>query len=431
MRYVGGVVSSRSRQTTLRRTRKPTLWLFVVVCSCGAEPAAIGEDAGESTPPPDEPAPEPTPCGANSGFASDGAIWTLPFEVEGVEDGGQIVRWRWVQADDDGRPDLLSLPEPMGVLEPHFELWRNTGAGFDDPAVRWDVDFFTETLDAGASGAWGLIDIDGDGWLDVVDARGSGSVGGTAWTLRRGGPAGLSPTLWSIPFPTGPQLGDGDVAQWGPIDLDGDGVLDMVALKGDASDGVSTWSWWPGAHSGFSPFERSWSIPFRLDALRDPDAQPSWRLVDLDGDGPLDLVVADPQGGPRWTVYRGKDAGFAGAPIRVDLPLAVRHVRDTRAIPTWRLLDVDGDARLDFVTTTEDPEQWSIHFGQAPQSGAFGFGTDPTPWRLGFVSDRVEDRSIAPAWTVRDLDGDGVVDLVRTTSAADRVAVHRGECVPD
>jgi len=399
---------------------------FVGVAGCGTvQPASGTGDDGWA--PPGAPAPSSPPCGPGSGFQKPTVTWEVPREVASVEDRGSRVQWRLLDLDADGRPEFVALPEGGGDW---LEVWPNTAAGFADTPWTWSLNFSPETLTPAPDDAWALVDLDGDGYTDIVDSRGPGSIGGTAWEIHRGGADGPQLGLWAIPFPTGQQVGGSGVVQWQPMDLDGDGPLDMVAVSGNLADGVRSWSWWPGGLAGFSSFERSWSIPRRLEGLRDPDIEPDWRIADLDGDGPVELMFADPQGGASWSVHKGSSTGFARTAAPVSIPVETRGVFDTRAVPQWRLLDFDGDGRLDFVTVGDEPGRWTVHFGVATDTGAFAFADDPVSWRLRFDADRVQDVAWRPQWRVIDFDGDGIVDLLRTTTQPDRWRINYGECVP-
>ena len=174
-------------------------------------------------------------------------------------------------------------------------------------------------------------------------------------------------------------------------DLDGDGDLDLLlANKLDPSD-----------------LQRS--LVYRLENVGRPD-RPAFRmrapldlgtrfhaaptLGDLDGDGRLDLLLG--QWGPRLAWYRGTAAGYQP----VDTAL-VTITRGSNTVPT--LGDLDGDGDLDVVIG--ESSGWLNYYRN-----------DGGPTRPGFtlVSDEFEQirlgRRSAPL--LADLDGDEDLDLL-------------------
>src|SRR5690606_24450466 len=134
---------------------------------------------------------------------------------------------------------------------------------------------------------------------------------------------------------------------WDLLDLDGDGALDLVltAVAFPNGDGVLSknkgyplkpfWQFHRGGGSGgFVAKPEAWLLPLDIGlaqrglvrASGEPtkNGDHAWSLRDVDGDGRVDLVVTgvggDGNGGvwplgwpdaPRWDVYFNNDAGFA------------------------------------------------------------------------------------------------------------------------
>jgi uncharacterized protein (DUF2141 family) len=174
-------------------------------------------------------------------------------------------------------------------------------------------------------------------------------------------------------------------------DLDGDGDLDLLlANKLDPSD-----------------LQRS--LVYRLENIGRAD-RPAFRvraplelgtrfhaapaLGDLDGDGRLDLIMG--QWGPRLAWYRGSVRGYE--PMDTAL---VTITRGSNTVPT--LGDLDGDGDLDLIIG--ESSGWLNYYRN---------DGGPSRPRFALVSDEFEEirlgRRSAPS--LADLDGDGDLDLL-------------------
>lgn len=183
------------------------------------------------------------------------------------------------------------------------------------------------------------------------------------------------------------------------MDLDGDGDLDIVSAAADDVNAQVSWYESPGGPGAFDPTV-PWE-PYRVGSLRG-----AWQLdlADLTGDGAVDVVAVSPEQ-KSMTLFVQPDAG----PRRP-------YDWDTYNIVTFdsiqpydvKALDVDNDGVTELVVAgtegairyfepgSQPYDTWSavsvVTFADGGQVGLLGYG---------------------------DLDGDGDLDLVAVDDAAD------------
>jgi RHS repeat-associated protein len=261
-------------------------------------------------------------------------------------DGGA---YRWVDLDGEGI---------AGVLSPQSDAWyfkRNLGdapsaasVGHPPPpppplardAVRLapaQVVATTPSLAGAASGGTRLMDLVGDGTLDLVllgtEPRGFQQRADGAW--RRFEPFAAAPALdWESP-------------NLRLVDLSGDGLADVLVTEDEC------FTWYPSrARRGFAGPEQ---VHRAADEERGPvlvfaDATQSVYLADMDGDGLTDLVRVRNGEVCYWPSLGhgrfGARVVMDGAP-RFDHP----ELFDQRRV---RLADVDGSGTADLIYLGRD-----------------------------------------------------------------------------
>lgn len=175
--------------------------------------------------------------------------------------------------DGDDRPDLLLGTWNDGVL-----YYRNTGRADD----RWELAAEPlVTLTRGSHSAPALGDLDGDGLLDLVVGEASGTL-----NYYRNTGTGEAPSFELV---SDEWLGIemGRRSQPALVDLDGDGTLDLVV--GNEAGELRVFRNRGTASEAELVHDSGAGLP------RFPNAAPAF--ADLDGDGRLELVIGGLSGG--------------------------------------------------------------------------------------------------------------------------------------
>jgi len=251
--------------------------------------------------------------------------------------------------DFDGDLDVLA---PSDLRLP-AALWRNDGGS---PPVFVEV---AQSLSANIAGGYMAIDsadLNGDGLLDYCFADTEpptclASTGGgpflethVAWGLSIDEPVGLGTVGWGFDF----------------ADLDGDGWLDIVQVAGAMQDADAALEWqdlvWAG---GPGPSFDDVSTETGIDSRDDNYGQV---VADLDEDGWLDILVLGPNAPPRLWLNQcgdgdwlevdldGPDGNPDGIGARVELEAGARSM--VREVSTARGMS-QGPSRVHFTFTGE------------------------------------------------------------------------------
>ncbi len=270
-----------------------------------------------------------------------------------------------------------------------------------------------------------LVDIDGDGDLDVVisndrpdpkrvylnDGAGDFRVGSTygrpEWSTRnasvadlngdglpdivvanRGGPSYVCLNLGEGQFAVDcAAFSTGSATTITAADFDGDGLIDLVVPH---RDGGQSYVYVNAGDAGFSDGERVAFGPPNA-AIRMAEA------TDLDGDGLLDIVAIDQQHGV--AVYFGQSDSMFSPGVAVG---------DTSLVP-YALAggDLNLDGTIDIIVGhVEAPSR--VYFND-------GSGRHFTPVEFG------DDQGVAYGFAIADLDRDGGPDIAVARSGAPNV----------
>lgn len=252
-----------------------------------------------------------------------GEMWSKRVAV--LPSGGHILGsqgLRIADLDGDGRTEVL-----VATTQGLYALDVPTSSQSDPRPVRMLCD--TDSDEGFAVG-----DVDADGRLDVILSRGSR---GNQMVWCRNPGDGTAP--WSSLAID--ELPSGRIDRVEAADLDGDGRLDVIATQENRKpDGAGTFWWRQHGESDRIRWERA--------VVTVQASTHSLEAVDLDGDGDVDLLVAEHGGANRLTMFANDGRGqFDGEVIDSgkDSHLGARAV------------DIDGDGDLDIASISFDDPQ--------------------------------------------------------------------------
>lgn len=256
-----------------------------------------------------------------------------------------------------------------------------------------------------AANRFALREVNGDGLVDLLEIQETGI------TYRYLSADGSYPTEIGPVF-TWPHV----QMAWDLVDLDGDGDVEVVTLSGEGE----VRSWTPLEDGSFGEGEllvtaRSY-LPHGVSRMR--------FARDVDGNGRADLVM--PAAG-LFRIYLQADDGTFPRVIEIEYEAEIDYqvgkldslestFGQSLRIPWFSMDDVDGDGTIDLVSATE--ERIDFHLARPELSST------PT-WSLDLVAlqgppkeqeidleDLFSNIDTGVRWRIEDLDGAGARDLI-------------------
>ncbi len=455
------------------------------------------------------------PVGVPCGFNTTQLLWPVPGAAyASVPSFDELGRLLDCNADDEpgyavvdvtgnGRPDLVVTDECNagggGVVgESKWLVWENTGAGHAGSPIDWDLpgglyagdeslDTISGVIDCGGGNrpSFSTLDIDGDGAVELVvtDDCNNAAIGEDYWLVYDNTGSGFTaaPVQWPVPgarydgvetfdlLSDEVNCGGGSKPSYMLLDLDGDADPDLVVTDDcdDAAVGEDIWAWYKNLGTGFAssagrhavpgadyPGGDSFDLANDVQSCGAGQASPAHWVVDLSGDGLLDLVITDEcnvgaandVGELDWRVYLHTGTGFASSSVSWSVPggnyfgpetfellSQDRECTSNASRPTYALQDLSGAGRPDLIVLDDCAisgdvgERWWLRFDNLGD----GFSDTPVVWSLpgvAFPGDESFDETsnvatcggdVRPTFGLRDLNADGVPELVITDVCGD------------
>lgn len=302
--------------------------------------------------------------------------------------------------DGDGKPDLVVASQGDADNSGISVMLNTTDRGAAAPSFRARADFAVGMLQFVIDTV--VADFNGDGKPDIAAEGSTLSV----W-LNTMTPGATAPTL-------GPRQ---DVAPGGggglvTADFNGDGRPDVAfvhAINGMGQGSVSVLLNATEAGSSTVSFWPPVTFPANQRPL-------NAAVGDFNGDGKPDLAIANQGndatvGGNTVTVYLNTTATNATTPA-----FALQAELTTDQTPNGIVTgDLDGDGTIDIAASTAE-STISILLNSTP-AGASSISFEP--------QNEIASQTFSRGLALADLDGDGVLDIVRTERLGNQLVVSR------
>ena len=298
--------------------------------------------------------------------------------------------------DGDGKPDVVVANYNSNTIS----IYRNTSTSGSIGASSFDdkVDFPTGAGPIGIA----IGDIDGDGKPDLVVTNWTSNTISVFRNTSTPGSITTSSFATNVDFPTGTNPSDVVIG-----DIDGDGKPDLaVTNKNDNTISV------------FRNTSASGSITassFASGVVFTTGTYPAYIAIgDIDGDGKLDLAVANNNSSGTVSVFR--NTSTSGSITTSSFAASVDFT--TGSYPYGVAIgDIDGDGKPELIVTNPGSNTVSI-YRNTSTSGSITAGSFDAP--VDFTT------GTSPYCIVLgDIDGDGKPDLAVTNYSDNTVSVFR------
>ena len=308
--------------------------------------------------------------------------------------------------DGDGLEDLVTVHEDSNHIRIAFS---------NDSSDEWTLRTIAKGASAGAVEDVALVDLSGDGFLDVVAACED------AHLLYLQNPGEQARTgIWQALIPEFSK-GRGSWLRVFATDIDGDGRPELTAANKGTADVVRLDA--GDTDNGATSLIRVVGNPLTSESWQETvlyqKGVPNTALpVDIDGDGDMDIIAAK-RVRQQIVMIENQGAGEHGAQSKVRTQAKPVHIIPGFDVPAgWRGLsnafhadtaDINKDGRLDLLVNVlelaDDPSFRHAGLGWLEQGESLD-----SPWIYHRIGNTLPDWVIGIH--VTDIDGDGDQDVV-------------------
>jgi len=249
----------------------------------------------------------------------------------------------------DGKLDVFGVSAEQGQVRPFYS--RNTSTGATPTFVTRES---TTRFELTSAYGGDVADFDGNGTLDAVYGA-DGNVNLLNNTTRRGTPFENNFTLTRATLiPISVSTGKPYVVKF--FDLDGDGLLDIVASNSD-SNVVHVWR---KTGTGFTLASR---VDIQVLGLRNTVGL---SIADINGDGKPDLVVGDYIQNTGSKIAYLQNQSTSGT---VSFKQSVILIESASAYQQLEVVDIDGDRKPDILGANVSNSTLDVFRNRLGESG--------------------------------------------------------------
>ena len=321
----------------------------------------------------------------NSGSSSAPAYVAANTNPFGITDVGNFATPSFADIDRDGDLDLF-----IGNSVGNTLFFRNSGNSSAPAYEAASTNPFGIT-DVGTYAKPSFADVDGDGDLDLFMGkedgntlffRNSGSSSAPAYEAASTNPFGITDV--------------GNFATPSFADIDRDGDLDLFI-----GNGVGNTLFFRNSGSSSAPAYANPTPGINPFGITNADSYAKPTLVDVDGDGDLDLFIGNLAGNTLFF----RNSGSSSAPAYVAAGTNPFGITNAGPYPNLSIADVDGDGDLDLFIGNMDGN--TIFFRNNATAGA----TAPAYEAASTNPFGITDVGNFAKPSFADVDGDGDLDL--------------------
>lgn len=346
-----------------------------------------------------------------------------------------------IDIDKDGKKDVVAhkvLPDGEIISF----AYRQTESGWEDVTSKWNIPVLSKKKDGDSIAHTVLVDIDGDGFVDIIQSSGSLKNFGSIYAGT--GKGFIEKNQFAPPVAvTAKSLQNRGIRL---IDLDADGLLDIVYRRDEMKDGKVI-----SKTGAFKNTGRGWvNEPFEGLELPEPLASENIKhspaeFADIDGDGYVDLLYSyrDRTGHQNRSYYRNEEVNGKRKWVKQENsgfipPQDITFSAEITGDLGVRFADLNGDGRVDLLSgflpsSGTDKDSQEIEICETdPQTGEINcqlnrsffkvaaYINDGKSWRLEpnfvpplpFVFSSGISNSTDLNVQIIDIDGDRLPDIV-------------------